>query len=208
MSEFPESLRLQITEEMNQIHNGWTTVERGLEMAQMILDWDFHKSLRCVELGVFGGKSMIPMALALKHKGTGMIYGVDPWMTEPCLEGENEANKEWWSNVDLESIQTGVIKTIWRLGLQSQAIIIRARSQDAWTLFQDGIQFLNIDGCHSEVASCRDAELYVPLVTSGGYIFSDDADWESTQKMQEIILQSCELMKSGENGHYKIFRKL
>ncbi len=204
----PDELRESITKEMLAVEHGWTSVDRGLEMAEMILDWNFIKPLRCVELGVFAGKSLIPMALAIRAKGNGILFGVDPWRTEPCLEGENEANKEWWSKVDLDEIHTDLMSHIWRLGLQSHAIIIRARSQDVWSLFQFGIQFLNVDGCHSEVASCRDVELYIPLVESGGYVFLDDADWESTQKCQEIIMQSCELVKSGENGHYKIFRKL
>jgi len=204
MSELPESLRLQITEEMNAVRHGWTSVERGLEMAQLVLE---HRPKVVLELGCFGGKSMLPMALAVRHIGCGKVYTVDPWQNEPCLEGESEANKEWWSKVDLHDIHKEVMEHIWRLGLEQVVTVIRARSQDVPELFPS-IQFLNVDGNHSEIASCRDVNTYLPRMESGGFCFLDDSDWPSTQKCQEIIMQSCELVKSGDNGHYKIFRKL
>lgn len=203
MSELPTELRDQISTEMNAITDGWTPVDRGLEMAELVVE---HRPRTICELGVFGGRSFLPMALALRHIGCGTAYGIDPWWKPPCLEGENDANKEWWSSIDLDGIHQKVMNTIWRLGLEQIAIIIRARSQDVPQLFPS-IDFLNIDACHSEVSSCRDAETWVPRVNSGGLIWCDDADWPSTQKMQEIILQSCDLFKEGENGHYKIFRK-
>jgi predicted O-methyltransferase YrrM len=200
----PEELHQQIKTEMAQIHHGWTSVERGLEMAELILE---HRPSVVLELGCFGGRATIPMALALKHAGCGKIYTVDPWFTEPCLEGENEANKEWWANVDLDEIHKGVIDLIWRLGLEQVCIVIRARSQDVPELFPR-ISMINVDGNHSEIASCRDVNNYLPRLQQGGFCFLDDADWDTTQKCQEIIMQSCELFKSGDNGHYKIFRKL
>jgi len=204
MTELPNELRSQIEAEMNSIHDGWTTIERGIEMAELVLE---HCPKVFVELGCFGGKATLPVALALKHAGSGKIYTVDPWHTAPCIEDENEANKEWWSKVDLDSIHLKVMQMIWRLGLEQICIVIRARSQDVPELFPE-ICMVNIDGNHSEIASCRDVNNYLPRLKKGGLCWLDDADWASTQKCQEIILQSCELMKSGENGHYKIFRKL
>ena len=202
MTELPTELRDQITKEM-EVLDGWTSVERGLEMAQLVLE---HRPSVVVELGCFGGKSTLPMALALKHAGCGKIYTIDPWQNEPCMEGENEANKEWWSKVDLNEIHQKVMDWIWRLGLEQIVIVIRARSQDVPELFPV-MDFCNVDGNHSEIASCRDVNNYLPRLRGGGLCFLDDADWPTTQKCQELILQSCDLFKEGENGHYKIFRK-
>lgn len=203
MSDILEPIREQITTEVEAITNGWTSLGRCLEMAQLVLE---HRPSVVVELGCFGGRATLPMALALRHAGCGKIYTIDPWRTEPCLEGENDANKEWWKDVDLDEIHEKVIEWIWRLGLEQIVIPIRARSQDVPELFQS-ICFCSIDGNHSEIASCRDVNNYVPRVKSGGLVFLDDADWSSTQKCQEIIAQSCDIIKEGENGHYKIFRK-
>ena len=200
----PDDLRQQIETEMGGILHGWTSVARGLEMAELILE---HRPKVIVEIGTFGGCATIPMALALRHVGSGKIYTIDPWHTQPCLEGENEANKEWWGKVELSEIHEGVMKMIWRLGLEQLVIVIRARSQDVPELFPS-MCMVNVDGNHSEIASCRDVNNYLPRLKSGGLCFLDDADWPSTQKCQELILESCELVKSGDNGHYKIFRKL
>lgn len=204
MTELPPELKSQIESEMSAIHHGWTSVERGLEMAQLILE---HRPKVVVEIGTFGGKATVPMALALRHAGSGKLYTIDPWHTTPCIEGDNEANNEWWKTVDLDEIHEGVMKMIWRLGLEQICIVIRARSQDVPELFPS-ICAVSVDGNHSEIASCRDVNNYLPRLKQGGLLYLDDSDWESTQKCQEIIMQSCEVLVSGDNGHYKIFRKL
>ena len=200
----PDDLRESITKEMLAVEHGWTSVDRGLEMAELILE---HRPKVVVELGTFAGKATVAMALALRYAGCGKLYTIDPWHVEACLEGENEANKEWWSNVDMSEIHDDVMEMIWRLGMEQIIIPIRARSQDVPELFP-AIDALNVDGNHSEIASCRDVNNYLPRLNKGGILWMDDTDWESTQKCQGLIMQSCELVKSGENGHYKIFRKI
>lgn len=182
----------------------WAPVERLLETAESIIQ---SKPQVVVEIGVFAGRSMIPQALALKENGLGRIYGIDPWRLESAIEGENEANRDWWSkNVDLHQMHRLTVEAIWKYGLDERAIIIRAASQDAVTLFaDDSIDLLTIDGCHSEVASCRDVRLYLPLVKFGGTIIFDDSDWQSTAKALSM-LDACELMKDG--GNYRVYRKL
>lgn len=203
MSELLDPIREQIIKEV-EVLNGWTSLGRCLEMAQLVLE---HRPNVIVELGTFGGKATLPMALALRHAGCGKIYTIDPHMAGPCLEGTNdEANNEWWKGLDLNAIHQEVINWIWRLGLEQIVIPIRARSQDVPELFPS-ICICSIDGNHSEEVSCQDVRNYVPRVKSGGLIFADDCDWPTTQKMQQIILESCDEIKSGENGHYKIFRK-
>lgn len=203
MSELLDPIRDQITNEHEALE-GWTSLGRCLEMAQLVLE---HRPSVIVELGTFGGRATLPMALALRHAGCGKIYTVDPHRPEPCVEGKNdEANNEWWKALDFDAIHKKVIDWIWRLGLQQIVIPIRARSQDVPELFPS-IDFCIIDGNHSEEVSCRDVNNYVPRIKSGGLCFMDDTDWETTQKCQQIILESCDEIKSGENGHYKIFRK-
>lgn len=203
MSDLLDPIREQITKEHEALY-GWTSLGRCLEMAQLVLE---HRPNIVVELGTFGGRVTMPIAIALRHAGCGKIYTIDPWKIQPCLEGENdEANNKWWSGLDLDEIHEKVIEWIWRLGLEQIVIPIRARSQDVPELFPS-ISFAVIDGNHSEEVSCRDVNNYVPRVKSGGLVFMDDTDWGSTQKCQQIILESCDMIKEGENGHYKIFRK-
>lgn len=177
--------------------------ERALEMAQGILD---EKPRVAVELGVFGGRSLVSQAMALKEIGQGKIYGIDPWKTEAALEGENEANKNWWSkNIEINQIHQWCMNGIWKYGLEEQAVVIRSRSQFCVSLFDSGIDHLFIDGNHSEVASCRDVNFYLPLLKSKKLLIFDDANWPSTARALGYIGEECDLVKDG--GEYRIYRK-
>lgn len=183
---------------------GWLTPERGVEMAEVILD---IKPQVVVELGVFGGRSMLAQAMALRESNHGgVIYGVDPWKVEAALEGENEANRTWWSkDIDLELIHRGAMNAIWQHNLDEWAVVIRASSQHAYRLFPQ-IDVWFQDANHSEVASTRDVRLYLPRVKAGGIVTIDDTDWPTTKRAVELIEESCELVKDG--GSYRVYQKL
>jgi predicted O-methyltransferase YrrM len=204
MTLLSDPLKNQISQTVNALE-GWCSPERGCEMAELIL----KESPQClVEIGVFGGRSLIAQALALQHNGkSGVIYGIDPWRVEPTLEGENEANRQWWSkNVDLEAIHRQCMNAVWQLNLGMNAVIIRSTSQEAAGLFpDDSIDVLNIDGNHSELASTRDVKVWLPKVKPGGFIWADDMDWPSTQAAKQLILGECDLLADKTN--YCLFKK-
>lgn len=190
---------------------GWTQVDKALEMAQLILDTGADA---CLEIGVFAGGSLIPQALALREQGHGMIVGVDPWRKEAALAGENEANREWWSTkVDLEQMHRLTMEAIWRYHLESHIVIVRAASSEFANILSPHffgsldltLDIANIDGNHSEEASCRDVALWLPDVAHGGYVWFDDADWPSTQKAVSRIDQQCELVR--DHGTYRLYQK-
>lgn len=180
---------------------GWTTPERGIEMAELVLE---TKPDTIVEIGCFGARSTIAMALALRENGKGKIYTIDPWKKEAALEGENQANQEWWDRVDLNWIHNKAMEAIWRNGLDGWATVIREHSQNIIGLFNN-IDMLCIDGNHSEVASSRDVEAFLPLVRYGGAIWFDDSNWPSTQLALSMIEKQCKLFKDG--GSYRVYFK-
>lgn len=169
---------------------GWTTPEKAKAMAELILK---HRPPLVVEIGVFGGRSLVPQAMALQELGTGIVVGIDPWTHEAALEGEVGAgNAEWWGKLDLDNIAKGAWAAVQDEGVAKHAVLARAGSEAAAPLFMPGaIGVLHIDGNHSELASCRDVELYYPLVQSGGYIWFDDADWSTTQKAITLLDGRC-----------------
>lgn len=192
---------------------GWCSPEKAIAMAELILETD---AVFVVEIGVFGGSSLIPQAMALRAKCDGIIYGIDPWKREPCLEGENDkANDEWWSKVDLAEIRKGCEEAVRENGLLDHVILLpMSSSEAAKTMPAGAIEILHIDGNHSELASCRDAELYLPLVRQGGYIWFDDANWPTTQKALSYMAQHCEVVrdlvvKKGDQtlNHVRLFQK-
>lgn len=189
----PEHIQKAIHEYIPTL-NGWLLPDRGCEMADAIFE---TRPKLCVELGVFGGRSLLSQAFALRELNDGMVVGVDPWRVQDALEGENDANRGWWqNNIDIEAIHRGTMKAIWDHRIEPWCTVVRATSQHAAPIFGQ-IDMLFIDGNHSEAASLRDVELYVPKVRSNSYIFADDNDWPSTQKAYARLREMADVVRIG-----------
>ena len=191
----PQHIKDAITEYVPNL-DGWLLPERGIEMADAIFE---TKPKICVELGVFGGRSLISQAFALREINEGGVaVGIDPWRVEDALDGEQDpANRDWWTrNIDIEAIHRGAMRAIWDHHIEPWTAIIRSASQHVAPIIGE-IGFLFIDGNHSETASLRDVELWVPKVKSGGYIFVDDADWPSTQRAYTRLREMADVVRVG-----------
>lgn len=198
----PDHIRNAIHEYL--VHmEGWCTPERGCEMAECILE---TKAKVCVDIGVFAARSTIAMGFAAREQTDAMVYGIDAWKVDSAVEGDNvEENAKWWKErSNLEQMHRNTMQSIWSHRLDAWVTIIRNGSQYVANLFPV-IDFLNIDGCHTEVASCRDVELYLPRLRSNGFLMFDDSDWQSTQKALGMIEEQCEL--TNDNGKARTYRK-
>lgn len=186
---------------------GWTTPSRACEMADLILQ---SNAQICVDIGVFAGRSTIAMGFAARELGTSMVYGVDPWKLDSAIEGDSVAeNARWWKeNSNLEEMHRQTMHTIWAHRLDPWVTIIRNASHLISRLFPV-IDFINIDGCHTELASCRDVLLYLPKLRVGGFLTFDDADWATTQPALKLIEEQCELVNVvKEKNESRTYRKL
>lgn len=191
------------------IHNyiphmeGWTTPERACEMASCIMETEAKV---CVDIGVFAGRSTIAMGFAARQLVDSIVYGIDPWKIDSAVEGDNvEENAKWWKERSrLEEMHWQTMRSIWSHRLDQWITIIRSPSQYVHQLFPV-IDFLNIDGQHSEIASCRDVELYLPKLRSGNYCTFDDSSWASTQKALSLMDNYCELVN--DTGEARTYRK-
>lgn len=193
---------------------GWCLADRAVEMAQLVIDW---RPAVVVEIGVFAGGSLIPQALALKENGFGRIYGIDPWSRQAAIEqvfvanestpkADEEIARKWWAEVDLDKMHLLAMQGIWKYHLEEFATVIRARSEHCAELFSANvIDIFYLDGSHSEEASCRDVNLYVPQVQTGGYVWIDDANWQTVGKAIGIIEETCDLERDHEQ--YRLYRK-
>lgn len=142
-----------------------------------------------VEIGVFGGKSLVPMACALQENGHGVIYGVDPWSSVESSVGMDGVNLEWWSHVDHTKILRGLQDSIKEFSLNDQIRLIQATSLDAPEIHN--IDMLHIDGNHSDETSYIDVIKWVPLVRSGGLVIFDDVNWSTTSRAVEWLNENC-----------------
>jgi len=184
---------------------GWCSVEKAIAMADLILE-TLPKLV--VEVGVFGGRSLIPQAMACREAGVGIVHGIDPWRQENALEGDvGPENADWWSKLDLHTIHKGCMEAIWHYQLESWACVIRsaARGGCASLFRQNSIDILHIDGNHSEESSCGDVNTWLYRVRPFGHVFFDDVNWTTTAKAVAMMDGACDRVSQVE--HCILFRK-
>ena len=118
----------------------------------------------CVEIGVETGATVIPTAIALKHLGSGVIYGIDPWYSPST---PNSPSNQY----------DGVLDLIQQWGVEDYCIILPVTSQEAASSIPECIDILHIDGDHSIAGMNFDTFTYFPKVKVGGYIWFDDVGY-------------------------------
>ncbi len=201
-----EDLKLRVCSILPTLY-GWCSQEKAVNFIDLVLE---TKPQVCVEIGVFGGSSVLPVASALKFLGQGVIIGIDPWDKLECIKDfdpvQDKAHLEWWGNVNLENIFISYFNMLKRYKLVDYCITMRTTSQKAASEI-DSIDILYIDGNHSEINSTEDVTLYLPKVRSGGYIWLDDLLWPGTQKAKNLLSESCDEIKLIDNGNCILFKK-
>ena len=178
---------------------GWCTREKAIKMMEFISE----NADISVELGVWGGRSLLPIAMKCK----GYVYGIDAWTADASLEGKNDvANDEWWSKMDYNKIYN-YANTLMQQYHCDNVKLLRMKSIEAVKFFEnESIDFLHQDSNHSEETSCMEVELYHSKVKRSGIWCFDDTDWPTTQKAQELII-SKGYTEVYNAVSWKIFRK-
>ena len=179
---------------------GWCSREKALVIASTVLR---ERPKVCIEIGIFGGRSLVPCAAALRHIGAGEIYGVEAWSPDIAVENAtNEINDDWWSKVDFARVKREFYGFVAATNLTRYVRVIEAPSGRAAALF-DQIDFLHIDGSHSVVNAAEDVILYARKVRAGGIIVFDDVNWQSTAPAFELLGTLCDtitVLKDPESG--------
>lgn len=192
---------------------GWCSIHKAQQLFRIAIESDSQIS---IELGVFGGRSLIPIALAHKAKSSGFVLGIDAWNKEASTEGSGafkegvtaQQNDEWWSKVNYPAIHAGCIAAIDKYALNDYCGTVRMRTLSVGTLLKDNsIDLLHQDSNHSEEISCAEVELYFSKMKEGSYWVSDDTDWTTTQKSQELLMDKGFTL-IGDYGSYKVFQKI
>ena len=141
----------------------------------------------CVEIGVYGGKSLLPFGLALKNLDKGIVYGIDPWSNQEAVVGYNHpSHQQFWGNIDLKRMYDICVSGINQLHLEEFVFLLKTTSDNAKQI--GDINVLHIDGQHTEQL-LRDINKYATKVVRGGYCFVDDVEWS------EHTLKSVPLME-------------
>lgn len=150
---------------------GWCSVEKANDLALAIIKL---RSSVTVEIGVWGGRSVVPMALAHQEQDHGIVWAIDPWSPVASTEGYDKVNSDWWGAQNHEVVYRGFLDTLRLNGVERFVNVIRKKSDDVEP--PPVIDMLHIDGQHTEQA-VRDVERFASKVRDGGFCFVDDIGW-------------------------------
>ncbi len=181
----------QIAELVPRCH-GWASVEKAFTLASAVL------ALRpeiVIELGIWGGRSILPMGLACKEIGRGKVIGVDPWAAAASIQGQTQANVNWWGSQPHEKVYFDFIEKRGELGL-NDVIDVQRMTSDYFEP-PKRIDLAHFDGNHGPQA-LKDAQKFGPLVRVGGLLFLDDLNWE-----QGFVMKAHDYLK--EIGFVDLF---
>jgi predicted O-methyltransferase YrrM len=167
-----KQLFAHIAESIERNPNGWTSIEKASAISAAILTLRPEFS---VEIGVYAGKGLIPMALTHQALNSGKVIGIDPWSPVESAAGQvHPADVKWWSQLDHEVVYNACLATIEQYKLNDFVQIQRTTSDKAELPPEIGV--LRIDGNHGEQAM-KDVQRYCPKVNRGGILFLDDLNW-------------------------------
>ena len=187
---------------------GWCCEEKQEDLFHYI---DLYNCKKGLEIGVFGGSSFIRAGMMFKANG-GQITGIDPYCAEDSNRYDEEgANKEWWKTVDYEKIKVGCLLAIQTFGLKRVCDLLVTNSDDYCNKVEDNsLDFIHIDGNHTEIQSTLDCEMYLPKLKVGGILVMDDIEWESVRKARQWLNEHCKmLVERNINGNsWGVYEKI
>ncbi len=165
---------------------GWCTVEKGLVLYNLVAT---HKPETILEIGTFGGRSTLVFAYALKQLGRGIVFGIDPWRIDPCLEGSNDpANNDWWKGVPWDKVISEYYDYLQKWDVLDYHAHFRKKDTDCLRYFADeSIDMVHFDSNHSEEVACRTVHSWWKKLKPGCIIIMDDIDWAGQAKAVDVM---------------------
>ncbi len=172
------------------------------------------RPLVVVEIGVYRGASALPVAAVLKYFNYGKLYAIDPWNNAIAtrLLDPRDPHLNWWVKVDMEEAELAFQGMIKNWGLEPYCDYFQFPSNVMTGAIPQEIDVLHLDGDHSEVGALQDAELYLPMVKSGGYVLISHLNimiaGKSTKRLSyDFLSHHCEWVCSIDDGATALFRK-
>lgn len=192
---------------------GWCSLSKAIWLARLVLNTNAR---RICEIGVYGGRSLLPMALAAQLSPDAVVWAVEPWSNRIAItHSTSEENDNWWHGVDLHAVKYGFLTAVLAYGLGGIVKVIELPSDAARLgfLFDPffGFDLLHIDGSHSEAQALADVMNWLPLVVPGGVVVLDDIGWETVRKAREYLGKTCDVVEevedAGDGVSYGAYRR-
>ena len=205
----PEAAQLE-KNVINYIKNSWCSEEKAKLLLRLVIN---TQPRVCVEIGAWTGSSTLPMVAGLQYLDQGQAYIIDAWSNQSAIQGlpKKDSNTTWWAEVNMQAVKNQFTYTMNFWSLNSYFQVCHMSSDQAISLIP-AIDFLHLDGNFSEEGALLDSQLYVPKVTSGGYILLSNVLLiieEKPTKMKALwpIFEQCDIIYEIENGNAILFKK-
>lgn len=197
---------------------GWSSVDKCQWLARLAYHTATDSTIPdpvSVELGVFGGRGLVALALGHWLARRGIAMGIDPYTVAATQEGTNAPeNDRWWAQVDLPAIAQRCRTTLrtvipdpsyWLLGQIDSRTAAQYVAQAVFP-YHGPVQVLHQDSNHSEEISRAEVALWWPLMAPGGWWIMDDVNWPSTQAAQQDLVDRGARVWAEGDGTWRIYQ--
>jgi len=167
-----------------------------------------HKLTTCVDIGVYRGRSLIPMIIATSYIN-GYVYGIDPYnnssMQQKDLPNDiKDIFNRFIETCDLESIYINLINLLSSSGFFNYRLIRLPSSLSS--SFVSSINLLHIDGNHDTSSVNTDISSYIHLVSSNGFIIMNATNLPSVVKSLHLLNNYAKLVHNFDT--WQIWKKI
>ena len=184
---------------------GWCTAEKARVIMDLVHEvCGARDNPVCLEVGVYGGKSLQPFCAALRALGRGLVYGVDPWSVVEAVAGYDGEHRDFWSRVDMDSMYEICVDGVRRLGVEDYVCLLKTTSALAPDLRD--LCVVHLDGQHTAQVS-DDVARWAPAVVDGGYFLVNDLDWSDDTRAARPLLESMGFYLHSRVSGCGVFRR-
>lgn len=172
------NLYQQILKATDGMH-GWCDQGKRITLANLVI----AIRPRCiVEIGVWGGQSLIPMAMAAQYISNvevrPRVIAIDPWAAVESVKGQEGADAKWWGDEmgqpQHDVVYGSFIGKLMELGLRKTVEVHRQTS--AQYNLTHPIDIFHCDGNHGPSA-LEDVKKFAPAIVPSGICILDDLNW-------------------------------
>lgn len=192
-----------VTKELPKIA-GWCTSKKAEAMIDLVFE---IRPAVCVEMGVFGGSSLLPIAYALKCVNHGVVYAIDAWDTAEAVRyyPGGGVHHDWWTKQNLNAHHQAFMKLLKKHQLNPFCIALKETFATAVHKIP-AIDILHIDATHTNEGDFIDAIPYIRKVKNGGYIWFDG--WANSPDTYEYLKSRCFIRKVVNSGNCILLQKV
>ncbi len=172
------------------------------------------RSLNCVEVGVFTGFSVLPVAATLQYLKNGRVYAIDAWSASEVVRDldPSDPNTVWWSKVDMGAVRRKFYDMLQTWNVKDRCSVVATPSAKAVSILREQLDFLHLDGGFSEKSSSTDVALFLPKVRSRGYILLSNVFFTSNgqylkKKAFRTLYDCCDVVCVIDRGESILFQK-